>query len=89
MACEEARYCQLQELVFYGGNPQGTLRAIPLRNILPSDEFGAVPLLLQALHEVVDVFVQVLLVFLGTHLIHSSGGILSDVAPALLAGSPH
>ena len=81
---EEARYGQLQELVFYGGNPQGTQRAIPLRNILASDAFGAVPLLLQALHEVVDVFVPVLLVFLGTHLIHSSGGILSDVAPALL-----
>jgi hypothetical protein len=81
---EEARYCPLQELVFSGGNPQGTLRAIPFRNIRASDELGAVPLLLQALHEVVDVFVQVLLVFLGTHLIHASGGILSDVAPALL-----
>jgi hypothetical protein len=73
-----------QELVFYGGNPQGTLRAIPFRNILASDELGAVPLRLQAFHEGVDVCVQVLLVSLGMHLSHASGGILSDVAPALL-----
>jgi len=68
---QEARYCPLQERVFYGGNPQGTLRAIPFGNRVSSDEGGAVPLLLQALHEVVDVRVQVLLLGLGTHLIHS------------------
>src|SRR6185295_16992927 len=57
---------------------------IPFGNILSSDEFGVVPLLLQTLHEVVDVCVQVLLVFLGTHLVHPGGGILPDVPPALL-----
>jgi hypothetical protein len=81
---QEARYCQLQELVFYGGNAQGTLRALPLGNRVSSDECGAVPLLLQALPEVVDVRVQVLLLGLGTHLVPSGGGILPDVAPALL-----
>ena len=67
---QEACHGQLQELVFYGGDPQRALRAIPFGNLLSSDEFGAVPLLLQALHEVVDVLVQVLLIGLGTHLIH-------------------
>src|SRR5437667_6714381 len=49
---QEARHCQWQELVFYCGDSQRTLRAIPLGNILSSDEFGAVPLWLQALHKV-------------------------------------
>ena len=30
---EEARYGPLQELIFYSGNAQGTLRAIPFGNI--------------------------------------------------------
>jgi len=74
----------LQELVFSGGDPQRTLRAIPFGTILSSAECGAVPLLLQALYKAVDVLVQVLLVFLGTHLVHPRGGSLPDVAPALL-----
>src|SRR5262249_13542235 len=82
--CQEARSCQWSELVFYGGDAQRALRAIPFGHILASDEFGAVPLLLQALHEVVDVLVPGLLIGVGTHLIHPGGGILAEVAPALL-----
>jgi hypothetical protein len=67
---QEARHCQLQELVFYGGDAQRSLRAIPVGNVLSSDEFGTVSLLPQALHEVVDVLVQVLLVGLRTHTVH-------------------
>ena len=44
---------------------------------------GAVPLLLQALHEAVDVLVQVRPLCLGPHLRHPRGGILPEVAPAL------
>src|SRR5262249_59623212 len=67
-----------------GGASEWALRAISCGNVLSSDEFGAVPFLLQALDKVVDVRVQVLLICLGTSVIHPGGGILPDVAPALL-----
>jgi hypothetical protein len=74
----------LQQFIFDCGDSQRTLCAIPFGNIVSSDEFGTGPLLLQALHEAVEVLVQVLLIGLGTPLIHPGGGILPDVAPALL-----
>jgi hypothetical protein len=64
------------------------LRAIPFGNVLSSDEFGAVPLLLQALDKVMDVRIQVLLIFLNAPLVHPGGGFLLDVAPALLQKVP-
>jgi len=82
--CEEARYGQVQALGCSGGPPQGTLRALPFRTILTSDELGPGLLLLQALQVGRAVCVQLLLGFLGTPLLHSSAGILSAVAPALL-----
>jgi hypothetical protein len=43
---------------------------------------GAVPLLLQTRHEVVEVLVHVLLVGVRTHVVHPGRGILADVPPA-------
>jgi hypothetical protein len=81
---EESRHRQLPPFVCDGGASQRTRCAIPCGTIVSSDACGAVPLLLQTLHEGVDVLVHVLLVGVRTHVVHPGGGILPDVTPALL-----
>ena len=80
---EEACDGQGQERIVYRGHAQGTRRALPCGQRVSSDELGAVPLLLQALDTVVDVRVEGRRVVLGASLLHSGGGLLPDVAPAL------
>jgi len=81
---EEARDRQLQPLVRHGRYPYRSELAVPCGEVVPSDPCGPVALPLQSLHQGADVFVQVLLVGLRAHRIDAVGGVLADLAPAVL-----
>jgi uncharacterized protein YjeT (DUF2065 family) len=80
---QDARDGELQQLVLYRRNPQRAQLAFPFGDVLPSNEFGSVSLLLESLHQVVDVLIEVLFIVLGAHAVYAVGGILANVAPAL------
>src|SRR5882672_3679654 len=46
---EEASGRHLQQLILHSGNAEGTQLAVPFRDIVALDEFGPIPLLLEAL----------------------------------------
>ncbi len=79
-----ARHGPWQARVFSGGQAPRTRRPIPWGHRVSADECGAGPLLLQAFYEAVDGLVQGRCLCLGTPLVPPSGGLLPDVAPALL-----
>ena len=80
---EEAGGRHLQQLVFYGGNAERTQLAVSFRNVVALHEFSPIPLLLEALHEVPDIPLQVLLIVLRADLVHTIGCVFLDLAPAL------
>ena len=67
------------------GIPHGRRLPSPLGDRLPSDPFGPVALPLPSLHQVAAVRVQVLLICLRAPLIDAVGGVVADLAPAVLA----
>jgi hypothetical protein len=81
---EEARDRQLQQVVLHGRYPYRSQLAVPLGDIVPSDQFGPVTLPLESLHQGADVVVQVLLVCLRAHRIDAVGGIFADLTPTVL-----
>jgi hypothetical protein len=73
----------LQQLVFHGRDPERAALPAAFWNIPPLDEFGSLALPLQALNEIVNVLLEMLLIRLGADVIHAICRILPDIAPAL------
>ncbi len=80
---EEVGDRHLPQLVLYGGNAEGSQLAVPFRDRVALNEFRPVALRLEALHQVPDIPLQVLLIVLRADLVHAIGGVFLDRAPAL------
>jgi site-specific DNA recombinase len=74
----------LPPLIFHGGDSSRASLAMPFRHVLPSDEFGAGALPLEALHAGVHVLVEMALLLQRAEAVHPLGGLLAAVPPALL-----
>jgi hypothetical protein len=74
---------KLHQLVFQGGYPQRPLAAVLFGDVAAPDQLGPVAFGLQALHQMLQVGVEVLLVRLGCHAVDSAGGFLVQIAPAV------
>ena len=73
----------LQQLVLGGRYSQWAQFAIPFRDVTPQDVLGPVAFPFQFFHQLVNVAVQVLLIFCRTHPVYATSGVFADVVPAI------